>query len=94
MLLCFNLQTRLPEVQVARHAANQNFNIIFSNETTWILISIVSFQDILTHLPLDKMAVISQTIFSYAFSKTKRILIKISLKLVPKGLINNNTALV
>ena len=50
----------------------------------------------LTHLPLDKMAVISQTIFSSAFSwmKSLYILIKISLKFVRKGPIDNNPALV
>ena len=46
----------------------------------------------LTHLPLDKMAAISQTIFSDAFSqKNENFCI---LKLFPKGLINNNPALV
>ena len=50
----------------------------------------------LTHLPLDKMAVISQTIFSDAFSWMKSffVLIKISLKFVLKGSICNNPALV
>ena len=42
----------------------------------------------LTHLPHDKMAAILQTIFSYAF------LMKISLKVVPDGAIDNNPALV
>ena len=42
----------------------------------------------LTHLPHDKMAAILQTIFSYAF------LMKISLKVVPDGPIDNNPALV
>ena len=41
----------------------------------------------LTHFPLDKMAAITQTIFSDTFwwMKKKFILIKISLKFVPKG---------
>ena len=40
----------------------------------------------LTHLPLDKMAAISQTIFLDAFSWLKIfVLIKISLKFVPEG---------
>ena len=49
----------------------------------------------LTQLPLDIMAAISQTMFLDAFSwmKSVSILIKISLKFVSKGLINNNTAL-
>ena len=52
-------------------------------------------QIINTHLPLDKMATISQTMFSDAFSRMKfRILIKISLKFVPKSLTDNNPALV
>ena len=50
----------------------------------------------LPHLPLDKMAVISQTTFSNAFSWTKivKIWIKISLKFVPMGLIDSKWALV
>ena len=52
----------------------------------------------ITHPSLDKMAAISQTTFSNAFSyKTKNIYIfltKISLKLVPKGPIDINPALV
>ena len=50
----------------------------------------------LTHLPLDKMASISLTIFSNAFSRLKkhRILVLISLKFVPKGPINNKSTLV
>ena len=51
----------------------------------------------LTHLPLDKMAAISQTIFSNAFSWMKmiqlRLAIKISLKFDPKGAINTIIAL-
>ena len=48
------------------------------------------------HLPLDKMAVISQATFSNAFSLNEivRILIEISLKYVPESPINNNTAFV
>ena len=44
---------------------------------------------ILTHLPLDKMAAISQPTFSNAFSFKK-----ISLKLIPNGLISNILTLV
>ena len=48
----------------------------------------------LINLSLDKMADISQTTFSDAFLSIKVcILIKISLKFVPKGPINNKTAL-
>ena len=49
-----------------------------------------------THLSLDKMAVISQTIFLDAVSWMEIfcILNKISLKLVPRGPIDNNPALV
>ena len=45
----------------------------------------------LTRLPLDKMAAISQMIFS---DKKCCILIRISLKFFPKGPINNSPALV
>ena len=45
--------------------------------------------------PLDKMAAISQMVFSDAFFYEKFcILIKISLKFVPEGPIDNNPALV
>ena len=48
----------------------------------------------LTHLPLDKMATILQTMFTEyrcIFVNEKFcILIKISLKFVPDGVINNN----
>ena len=46
----------------------------------------------LTHLPCDKMAAISQTIFSDAISWMKCfvVLIKISLKFVPKGAIRSS----
>ena len=49
----------------------------------------------LTHLPLDKMAVISQTTFSSAISMIESflILIQISLKVVPEGPIDNKAAL-
>ena len=51
---------------------------------------------LLTHLPRDKMAAISQTIFLDAFlwMKSFKILTKISLKFVPKGSIDNNPTLV
>ena len=51
----------------------------------------------LTHLPVDKLASISQTVFWDAFSlkmEKSCILIQISLKFVPKVPINNNQALV
>ena len=43
---------------------------------------------VLTHLPLDKMAAISQMIFFRCISVNEKfcILIKISFKFVPKGL--------
>ena len=48
----------------------------------------------LTHIPLDKMAAVSQTMFSYVFFVNENfcILIKISLKFVPKGPNDNNPA--
>ena len=51
---------------------------------------------VLTHWGRDEMGAISQTTFSNAFSwmKMLRISIKISLKFVPKGPINNIPALV
>ena len=50
----------------------------------------------LTHWGRDKMAAISQTTLSNAFSSMKmlRVSIEISLKFVPNGPINNITALV
>ena len=53
-------------------------------------------EDILTHWGRDKMAAVSQTTLSNAFfmNENVRISIKISLKFVPKGPINNNPALV
>ena len=49
----------------------------------------------LTHLDLDKMAPIPQTIFRCIFVTEKFcILIEISMKFVPKGLIDNNPHLV
>ena len=50
----------------------------------------------LTHLLLGKLAAISQTTVSNAFflNEKFRILIEISLKFVPKDLIDNNPALV
>ena len=49
-----------------------------------------------THLSLDKMAAISQTAFSYAFLMNEKlhILIRISLKFVPKCPIDDISALV
>ena len=51
---------------------------------------------VLTRLTLDKMAAILQMTFSDAFFMNEKfcILIKISLKFVPKGPIDNNPALV
>ena len=55
-------------------------------------------RSLLTHLPLDKMAAILQTLFPNAFSSMKSlvfcILIKIALKFVPNVPIDNNPALV
>ena len=50
----------------------------------------------LTHLPLDKMAAISQTVFWYAFSSMKvfYIWVEILLQFVPKGSTGNNPALI
>ena len=50
----------------------------------------------LTYLPVDKMAAILQTIFSDTFSWRKPfcIFIKLTLKLITKGPIDNNPALV
>ena len=48
----------------------------------------------LTYLSLDKMAAISQTTFSILMNENSCILMHISLKLAPEGLIDNNSALV
>ena len=51
--------------------------------------------NILTHLPPDKMATITDDIFRRIFMKEKFcILIKISLKFVPMGPMDNNAVLV
>ena len=52
--------------------------------------------NVLTHLPLGKVVVISQTTFSnaYLWIKSCIILIQISLEFVPKWLIDNKSALV
>ena len=70
----------------------------FSSDGHWTLLSTnyAGKKHHLTHWGRDKMAAISQTMFSNALSWNKNtwILIKISLKFVPKGPINNNPALV
>ena len=49
----------------------------------------------LIYLPLDEIAAILQTLFSDGFSWMKNLyFIKISLKFVPKGPIDNNPAMV
>ena len=67
-----------------------------SHEPTFMYLDLElwSHYDFLTHLPLDKMAAILQTMFSYAHLWMKSILIKISLKFVPEGPVENNPALV
>ena len=50
-------------------------------------------QRMIDSFPPGQMATISQMIFSDAMSEKLFILIKISLKLVPKGPINNNNSL-
>ena len=52
--------------------------------------------DTLTHLPLDKIAaILADDIFKHIFfNKNIRISIQVSLKFVPKGLIDNTSALV
>ena len=58
---------------------------------------VISLNSCLSNLsPLDKMAAISQTIFSDEIFVNEKIciLIKISLKFVPKSQIDNNQALV
>ena len=47
----------------------------------------------LSHLPMDKMAAISQKKFSYAFS-WRKVLYFFYLKFVSKGAIDNNPELV
>ena len=66
-----------------------------AGQNQWYHEALLSYTE-LTHLSLDKMAAFLQTIFSDAFSWMKSffILIKISLKFVPKDLTNNNKALV
>ena len=58
--------------------------------------AVLSIMYRLTHLPLNKMAAIWQTIFSDAILEMKSFIIsiKISLTFVPKGPIDNILALV
>ena len=89
------------EWQLCHHSSAHPSMVLFTNAKT----------PHLTHLPLDKMAVILQMIFSEAFAWTKSfiygswgygmrcvsfyiLLIKISLKFVPRGPIDKNSALV
>ena len=62
-----------------------------SNRTYWSAHSCACIDVLLTHLLLNKMAVISQTTFSSAFSTMK--MLKIRLKCVFKGPIDNKSAL-
>ena len=72
---------------------------VYPNESKRILLLWLQFSNNksqLINLPLDKIAAISQTSFSYAFvwMKSFFILIKMWLKSVPEVLIDNNLALV
>ena len=62
----------------------------------WVIGETHIFISKLTHWGRDKMAAVSQTTLSNAFflNENIRISIKISLKFLPKGPINNNSALV
>ena len=68
-----------------------NINMIASTISEELYLWFVIY---LTHLPLDKMAAISQMTFCIFVNEKFCILIKISLKFVPKGPIDNNQALV
>ena len=81
-----------------KHQRNSNQNVIFIQEMHFKMSSTTcqhffSPQCVnpLTHWGRDKMAVIFQTTFSNAFSwmKMNEFRLKISLKFVPKGQINN-----
>ena len=77
------------------NAAPSHFlNHCFSSQDPWCHMALSHNE--LTHWGGDKMATISQTTLSNAFSSLKmlRVLIKIWLKFVPKGPINNIPALV
>ena len=66
-----------------------------SSSIVWIIAChMFGAKPLLTHWGRDKMAAVSQTTLSNAFSLIKFVSIKISLKFVPKGRINNNSALV
>ena len=78
----------------------QNFGSLACENKFWIYqaLSIIMVYSLshLTHLPPDKMAVISQTTFSNAFLWIEKlcILIPISLKFVPKVAVDYKSALV
>ena len=65
------------------------------NHVTWHVAIFVCIMG-LTYLPLDKMAAISQMIFSYAFSWMQSFVfwLKFNWTLFPKGLVNNIPVLV
>ena len=73
------------------HGCSQNSEFKLWDDTNLFMTSNAK----LTHLPLEKIATISQTIYSYAFCTEKFCtLIEISLKFVHKGPIDNKPALV
>ena len=78
-------------------APNRQLAIIWNNAglVYWCIYAPLRLNE-LTHWGRDKMAVIlAEVIFKCIFLNEKvQILIKISLKFVPKGLIYNNQALV
>ena len=92
-------------VRVASQALGQSYNCPRASEATLKDMGKINWYQTLAKresciysmgiLPLDKMATISQTTFSNAFSWMKSfVLIQNSLKFVPKGPIDNSAAVV
>ena len=93
----FRLHCWLIIIMVERHSSQRNFTSDTylchqSLNLIWKLLSNIKEANKLTHWVWEEMAVIFQTTYSNAFSWMK--ICKISLKFVPKGLINNIPALV
>ena len=94
-------------MKVAWHRADSRFApsqwetaLLRNNVSHWLGANLepalMAYQAMLTHLSLNKMAAILQLMFFRCIFVNEKfyILTKISLKFVPKGLIDNNASLV
>ena len=85
-------------MQITTYPEVFGFNEYFTRHPNkWPSVNLACYKLLcLIHLPLDKMAAISLTIFSHSFSRMKSFVffIRISMKFVPKGPVVNDAALV